>query len=99
MQRIIRREGVEGLSYGEFNGYLPLRKTICQIMASNGMVISPDNILITTGSQQAISLVAQALLKNGDNVIVENAVSLQSNLLITRISTEEQEYVFSKHVF
>mgnify|MGYP001549258825 FL=1 len=71
MQRIIRREGVEGLSYGEFNGYLPLRKTICQIMASSGMVISPDNILITTGSQQAISLVAQALLKNGDNVIAE----------------------------
>lgn len=41
-------------------------------MASNGMAISSDNILITTGSQQAISLVAQALLKNGDNVIVEN---------------------------
>ena len=71
MQRIIRRDGVEGLSYGEFNGYLPLRRTICQIMASNGMAISSDNILITTGSQQAISLVAQALLKNGDNVIVE----------------------------
>ena len=72
MQRIIRKDGVEGLSYGEPNGYLPLRKTISQILASNGMVISPDNILITTGSQQALSLISQAILKNGDNVIVES---------------------------
>ena len=50
MQRIIRREGVEGLSYGEFNGYQPLRKTISQIMVSNGMEIGPDDLLIKTES-------------------------------------------------
>ncbi len=71
MQRVIRKDGVAGLSYGEPNGYEPLRKTISQILASIGIGISFKNILITTGSQQALNLVAMALLQNGDNVIVE----------------------------
>jgi GntR family transcriptional regulator/MocR family aminotransferase len=71
MQRIIRRDGVEGLSYGEPNGYLPLRKTISQVMASVGIRMMPENILITTGSQQALSLVVQAVLQSGDKVIIE----------------------------
>ncbi|THB77828.1 MAG: PLP-dependent aminotransferase family protein [Desulfobulbaceae bacterium] len=71
MQRIIRRDGVEGLSYGEPNGYYPLRKTIAQVAASLGIGINPSNILVTTGSQQALSLVVQTLLQGGDKVIVE----------------------------
>lgn len=71
MQRIIRRDGVEGLSYGEPNGYLPLRRTISQIMTSLGIKLSPENILVTTGSQQALSLIVQAVLRGGDTVIVE----------------------------
>ena len=71
MQRIIRRDGVEGLSYGEPNGYLPLRRTISQVMTSMGVKMRPQNILVTTGSQQALSLVVQAVLRSGDTVIVE----------------------------
>ncbi|MEE4313511.1 MAG: PLP-dependent aminotransferase family protein [Desulfofustis sp.] len=71
MQRVIRRDGMEGLSYGEPNGYLPLRRTISQVMTSLGICINPENILVTTGSQQALSLVVQALLRSDDMVIVE----------------------------
>ena len=71
MQRVIRRDGVEGLSYGEPNGHLPLRRTISQVMASIGIQLKPENILVTTGSQQALNLVVQALLRSGDSVIVE----------------------------
>ena len=71
MQRIIKRDGVEGLSYGEPNGHLPLRRTISQVMASIGISLKPENILVTTGSQQALNLVVQALLRSDDTVIVE----------------------------
>lgn len=71
MQQIIKRDGVASLSYGEPNGYLPLRTTICQILASQGQQVDPENILITTGSQQAITLTSLLLLKPGDTVITE----------------------------
>ncbi|MGL1931709.1 MAG: PLP-dependent aminotransferase family protein [Desulfotalea sp.] len=72
LQKVIKRDGVIGLSYGEPNGYFPLRNTICQIMTSLGTKTQPENILITTGSQQAINLVVQLLLNTGDVVITEN---------------------------
>lgn len=71
LQRVIRRDGVFSLIYGEPNGYRPLRKTISQILANRGQQVSPDNILITTGSQQAITLVSLLILKPGDTVFVE----------------------------
>lgn len=72
MQRIIKRDGVMSLSYSEPSGYYPLRQVICHILASQGQNINPENVLITTGSQQAINLTAQLLLKPGDTVITES---------------------------
>jgi GntR family transcriptional regulator/MocR family aminotransferase len=48
-----------------------LRATIAQVMASQGLQTSPDDLLITSGSQQAIALVCQVLLRPGDCVLVE----------------------------
>ncbi len=54
------------------NGYAPLREGIAHILASQGVQTRPENILITAGSQQAISLVSQTLLKPGDVILVES---------------------------
>lgn len=72
IQRIMRRDGIAALDYGEASGYAPLREGIVHILASQGVQVQPGNILITAGSQQAISLVSQALLKQGDVVLVES---------------------------
>lgn len=72
IQKIIRRQGVNGCTYGDPRGFAPLRATISQILASQGLQTMPDRILITTGSQQAIMLAAQLLLRPGDVVITEN---------------------------
>lgn len=72
IQNVMRRDGITALEYGEVRGYAPLRSTIAHILASQGVQISPDNILITAGSQQAISLVTQFLLKQGDVILVES---------------------------
>jgi len=73
MQDVLRRDGTAALEYGEFNhGYAPLRTTLTHVLASQGIQTHPDNILITSGSQQAMALVCQVLLKRGDVVFVES---------------------------
>ena len=73
IQAVIRRDGVEALAYGEFgSGHRPLRVTIAHVLASQGIQTHPDAVLVTSGSQQALALVCQALLKPGDPIVVES---------------------------
>jgi len=72
LQTVMRRDGITALDYGEPNGHAPLRETITHILASQGLQTRSDNVLITAGSQQALSLVSQLLLKPGDVILVES---------------------------
>lgn len=72
LQSVMRRDQIDALEYGEPNGYDPLRKGIAHILASQGLQTQSDSILITAGSQQAIFLASQVLLKPNDTVLVEN---------------------------
>ncbi len=72
LQAVMRRDGIAALDYGEPEGHIPLRATIAHILASQGLQIRPEKILITAGSQQALALVAQLLLKPGDVILVES---------------------------
>lgn len=72
LQAVMRRDGIGAMDYGESNGYAPLRASITHILASQGLGARPENVLVTAGSQQAISLVAQLLLKPGDVILVES---------------------------
>ena len=72
LQTVMRRDGFDALDYGERNGYGPLRESITHILASQGLQTRPENILITAGSQQALSLVSQLLLNPGDVILVES---------------------------
>jgi GntR family transcriptional regulator/MocR family aminotransferase len=72
LQAVMRRDGIAALDYGEPNGHGPLRETIAHILASQGLQTRAENVLITAGSQQALSLVSQLLLKAGDVIMVES---------------------------
>ena len=72
IQAVLRRDGVDAMGYGDRTGYPPLRETISHILASQGVPTHPDSILITSGSQQAVALVAHLLLRPGDVVLVES---------------------------
>jgi GntR family transcriptional regulator / MocR family aminotransferase len=72
LQAVMRRDGISALDYGEHAGFAPLRATIAHVLASQGLSTRPECILVTAGSQQAISLVSQLLLKPGDTVLVES---------------------------
>jgi GntR family transcriptional regulator/MocR family aminotransferase len=68
----MRHDGIAALDYGEPNGHAPLRETITHILASQGLQTRAENVLVTAGSQQALSLVSQLLLKPGDVIMVES---------------------------
>jgi DNA-binding transcriptional MocR family regulator len=59
------------LTYGDSEGYAPLRETIAQRMRARGAPIDARDVLILTGSTQGIALVAQSLAEPGDEIIVE----------------------------
>jgi GntR family transcriptional regulator / MocR family aminotransferase len=72
LQTVMRRDQIDALEYGERQGYAPLREGIARILASQGLQTHPENVLITAGSQQAIFLASQVLLKPNDIVLVED---------------------------
>jgi GntR family transcriptional regulator/MocR family aminotransferase len=72
VQAVMRRDGTAALEYGDMRGYTPLRRTIAQVLASQGLRVAAEHLLVTSGSQQALALVAQTLLAPGDTVVVES---------------------------
>lgn len=68
--------GTTALQYGLTEGYLPLREWLAKRMAQKHMQVGVNNMLITTGSQQAVDLLSRAYLDEGDVVLVENPTYL-----------------------
>jgi DNA-binding transcriptional MocR family regulator len=59
------------LQYGATEGYHPLREGISAFMAGKGSTVTPDGLIVTTGSQQALDLIGKTMISPGDKVIVE----------------------------
>ena len=59
------------LQYGATEGYQPLRAGISAFMANKGATVSPEGLIVTTGSQQALDLIGKTMISPGDKVIVE----------------------------
>lgn len=74
MKRIlsnILKEGPSVLNYGASEGYEPLRKWLTKFMAEEDVDCTPDDIVITDGSQQGLELVGKIFLNPGDTIITE----------------------------
>lgn len=70
-ERVLSEHGPQALQYGATDGYLPLREMLARHTARYGMHITPDNILITSGSQQALDLLGKVFINRGDRILVE----------------------------
>lgn len=69
--RVLTKQGYKALQYSTTEGYLPLREFIVQKIAQYGIEASADNVLITSGSQQALDLIGKILINPGDTVLTE----------------------------
>jgi len=70
-QQILSTIGTKALQYSPTEGYLPLRQFIVEKMARYGIHASVENVLITTGSQQALDLIGRVLIDPGDTIVCE----------------------------
>jgi 2-aminoadipate transaminase len=69
---IFDKSGKEVLQYSNTEGFLPLRELIAErYLLKQGLTISPENILITSGSQQGLDLLGKIFLNDGEEVILE----------------------------
>jgi 2-aminoadipate transaminase len=65
------------LQYGATEGYSPLREQLAAFMAHKGVAdLRPEQLIVTTGSQQALDLLGKVLINPGDKVIVEGPTFL-----------------------
>lgn len=69
---VLSEVGAQALQYSTTEGYLPLREMIARHTARYGISVNPDNILITSGSQQALDLIGKVFINPGDRILVED---------------------------
>ena len=64
------------LQYGATEGWNPLREALSSHMGNKSIIAKPDEIITTTGSQQALDLIGKTMINPGDKVIVEGPTFL-----------------------
>ena len=70
-EQILTEDWRAGLQYGEAEGYRPLREWVAADLTSRGVPTETAQVLIVSGSQQGIDLVARAFLQPSDTVLTE----------------------------
>lgn len=70
-QKVLATHAGPALQYGATEGYEPLRDMIARHMARYAILAKVENVLITSGSQQALDLIGKLLINSGDRVLVE----------------------------
>ncbi|MGB9074452.1 MAG: PLP-dependent aminotransferase family protein [Terriglobales bacterium] len=69
--KVLDNQASLALQYGATEGYEPLREMIARHTARYGVKARPENVMITSGSQQALDLIGKLMINSGDRVLVE----------------------------
>lgn len=72
-EKVLRTDGQAALQYAASEGFAPLRE---HVAASLPWKVDPNQVLITTGSQQGLDLVAKVLIDEGSRILVETPTYL-----------------------
>ena len=73
---VLENQGAQALQYSPTEGYRPLREMIAQRIARYAVTVTPENILITSGSQQALDFIGRVFINQGDHIVVESPTYL-----------------------
>jgi 2-aminoadipate transaminase len=75
-ETVLGQKGRQALQYSTTEGYAPLREMLVRHMARYGIVVGLENVLITSGSQQALDLIGKVLINTGDKILTDNPTYL-----------------------
>ena len=77
VDEVLAHQAGAALQYGATEGYQPLREQLSAFMATKGAKdVAPEQMIVTTGSQQALDLIGKTMINPGDKVIVEGPTFL-----------------------
>ncbi|HBT95676.1 MAG TPA: PLP-dependent aminotransferase family protein [Coriobacteriia bacterium] len=76
VKRAVLEEGIAGLQYGDTKGREETKRVAAMLMRDQGIHASTENITITAGGQQALSLLGMTFINPGDNIITEGPTYL-----------------------
>ncbi|MBL8443184.1 MAG: PLP-dependent aminotransferase family protein [Zoogloeaceae bacterium] len=74
--RVLIERGREALQYSTTEGYAPLREWVAARVGTDAAPVSPDDVMIVSGSQQGLDLLSKVLVDPGDRVLVETPTYL-----------------------
>ncbi|MCC2615291.1 PLP-dependent aminotransferase family protein [Aestuariibacter halophilus] len=72
VRRVLTMAGDKALNYGPMSGYEPLKRLLAWRYMEQGINVAPDDVVITNGAQEAISIALQSVAKPGDVIAVES---------------------------
>jgi 2-aminoadipate transaminase len=75
-ERVLHEHGRQALQYSTTEGYRPLREMLARHTARYSLHITADNVLITSGSQQALDLIGKVFINPGDRILTESPTYL-----------------------
>ena len=67
----IEQEGVQALQYGSSPGRVQTRQVVCDLVADFDIHITPDDVIVTAGAQEALDLLGKTFINPGDVIITE----------------------------
>lgn len=70
-KKVLSEQGSQALQYSTTEGYRPLRELIVERMSRYGIPARPENVLLTSGSQQALDLIGKLMINPGDLILTE----------------------------
>lgn len=76
MEKVLSSAWKEAFQYGLSEGSPELRGAICQLLSGRGIKCGVDDVVVTSGSQQSLDILARALINPGDIVVVERPTYL-----------------------
>ena len=74
--KALAEEPGAALQYGATEGYQPLREQLSAFMGTKGATVAASELIVTTGSQQALDLLGKTMVSPGDKIIVEGPTFL-----------------------
>jgi 2-aminoadipate transaminase len=75
-RKVLLEHGSQALQYSTTEGYWPLREFIVERMSRYGIPANVDNVLLTSGSQQALDMIGKILINPGDMILTEEPTYL-----------------------
>jgi 2-aminoadipate transaminase len=93
----VLKEGVAGLQYGDTRGRVQTKEVICRLMHDVDIHITPEDLTVTTGAQQALDLLGKTFINPGDAIITEGPTYLGALQAFSAYQPTVHTIAFDEH--